>query len=82
MNMYDIKNFLAKMTYRFAPTSSDIADALSKIEAKIELAINKGEYEIDATYEAIGVLEGRMVTLNRELDTNYKLLNKVNVMTK
>ena len=81
MNMYDIEAFIDKIKFFLAPKTASILRDLAKVEAKIEAAIAKTEYEMDAVYSTMSVLDDRIDTLNRELDANYKLLNQVNVAT-
>jgi hypothetical protein len=79
--MYDIKKFIVKVKFFFAPTTANIISDLAKVEAKIELTIAKIDYEVDAAYCTMRVLEAHIAALNRELSANYKLLNQVNVVT-
>lgn len=81
MNMFNFKAILTEIKLFFAPKTASILRDLAKVEAKIEAAIAKTEYEMDAVYSTMSVLDARIDTLHRELDANYKLLNQVNVAT-
>jgi hypothetical protein len=81
MHNCDIRNIINDIRRFLAPSTATILRDLERVEAKIENAIAKTEFEMDTIYSTMSALDDRIATLNRELGVQYKLLNSVNVVT-